>query len=1630
MKKFYLLFVLCILKFSSSFSQCKSCPDFLNIDDGYCLHADIGSNFNTVGLQQFGNTDTTAFEVCKESFHTYCLDALPTNSAQGPCLFPDPIIDSIVATGGTILDIGVNCFDVQWGNTNYGLITVYFHIPNDQGAICRSVAVLYFDLVDNPIANFVASPQPACFSSPTAIHFNSNASVAATTYLWSFGDGTTGVGPNPTHNYTASGTYNVCLYVTNIIPSLFGQPTDPCPGCVDTFCSNITIQTLPPPDITCITTVCAGAKKKYCTSAAGCSSYNWSVIGGVITNGAGTNCITVQWGSGNPQGTINLTVNGCSSAYCSIGNSVQVPIIPTNTAILGDTIVCIGNTASYALPSWPGTNYAWSISGGGGNFVNNNTNTSTIDITWPTAGTYTITCAFNNTGLQCGGIGTTIVKVLPHLKIGGVNTVCQATTLPYNAYYNSPSYTPVASFWSIYPNSGATVTSGQNTANPTINWITPGSYTLTAVATSSLIVCDSASFVVIVNPNPIISDIVGSNNICANATNNYYAISNINASNFAWSVTGGSYFTTGINNDSVVVTWNPAGPYNIAVQQTLGSGCVSNIYNENYTTGTIPTLAGPTNVCVDATTNYTITNMTIGNFNWYITPAQFGTIQSGQGSNTVSILWYGNNNPGGTNTVYLHYGLCGTDSIAIAISDPTALVITQTGTACAGAGITLSASVGSGTILWSCLEHPIIPTQTLSNSSIININTAGTYIINVNNYNNTGCNAVGTKTIGSSALPTAIMSPTGVQNYCLTNLPNFTASAVTGAGYSYQWFRNGTSVGTGTSLAINSGAPCNINALGSYVIYLVVTKGGCADTSKLLTINVQNCSGSPGTFTTCPGGSLTVNTKTGCNPFAFTITLTGPIGSTPLLGTETITHYDDGSIVSGLTTKTYYSIGTKNIKICKNFLLSDGITVCSACRDTSVNVEIAAGFVEATYVCGVETFTNLSTVSAPATIVSYAWSIGDYPTNNPVPPLIASFNNPALATPVLTVNVSDTFILTLTVTSSNGCTSTITRNGIYYLPNASFATVNSCVGTPINFTAAYPGAYNSWDFGDASSSYINPTQHTYVVPGTYAVTHITNAPVVPGCLDTVTNLITIIAAPTCNIGYIGATTFCQFDSLTLNACAGNTNYQWYKNGVAILGEVNTVYQAKTSGNYNFTATDPGGCILFSDTISVTVNPRPAATLTMSGVPCVGSVVDFIVPSCAGCNYFWKINNVTIINNSNILTKTAGLPPLGVGPHWIKVLIQNTYGCTSNDSILIIVNPLPTVTISVVGSPAMLCSNNQYQLVATTNSTNPSWNWKYQLFSISNNDSLMVSADGTYSVTITDTLTKCSNSATQVVFASPNLELFPIGCDSLCDSLGINMPVANINNSLLGYSIDWYNNAPPFMPSIGTGFTLPLNTIGLGNHQLSVIVTAPNGCMDTSTVYSLFVKACYPIPLNINSVVLNGSKNGATVNLNWQTINKKYTNYYQLEQSTDGVNFETIQTVEHNNIAEDLENNYIDAIMPQSNIVFYKLKLITVSGQTITSNLLQFTNTLSNTDLMYALPTLVNNECNIYLETKINQTAELKIYNSTGRLITQKQLALNKSLNEFKIDCSTLSSGIYLINVRTQEGILNSKIIKK
>ena len=156
-------------------------------------------------------------------------------------------------------------------------------------------------------------------------------------------------------------------------------------------------------------------------------------------------------------------------------------------------------------------------------------------------------------------------------------------------------------------------------------------------------------------------------------------------------------------------------------------------------------------------------------------------------------------------------------------------------------------------------------------------------------------------------------------------------------------------------------------------------------------------------------------------------------------------------------------------------------------------------------VCANDTlsFTSNSNTSA-GWIAGYLWDFGDGDTS-------------ILTNPNHLYDSSGTYIVTLTVTSSNGCLDSSSQSVILQpTPLAGFTANDVCLNDTTLFSnlSTIPSGQiigTSWDFGDGNSSNLFNPKHVYSAPGTYTVTltHTSDF----GCVDSTQEIVLVYDLP-------------------------------------------------------------------------------------------------------------------------------------------------------------------------------------------------------------------------------------------------------------------------------------------------------------------------------------------------------------------------------------------------------------------------------------------------------------------------------------------------------------------------------------
>jgi hypothetical protein len=202
--------------------------------------------------------------------------------------------------------------------------------------------------------------------------------------------------------------------------------------------------------------------------------------------------------------------------------------------------------------------------------------------------------------------------------------------------------------------------------------------------------------------------------------------------------------------------------------------------------------------------------------------------------------------------------------------------------------------------------------------------------------------------------------------------------------------------------------------------------------------------------------------------------------------------------------------------------------------------------------------------------------------------------------------------------------------------------------------------------------------------------------------------VTVNPRPSPPIIPLGATTFCQGDSLTLTTPSGYVSYLWS------TGDTTRKIVVREAGRYELTVTDDKGCV-GSSFIDVAVSEAPHVKLQVKGsrTLCEGDSV-VLDPGSGYASYRWNTGDST----QTLVVKESGT---------YSVRIGDAFGCTgSSDTVRITVIPRPDITIN---GPEEVCANTTAQYEVTGGSK-----MKY-VWTVTGGGGTIQSGQGTNAITV-------------------------------------------------------------------------------------------------------------------------------------------------------------------------------------------------------------------------------------------------------------------------------------------------------
>ena len=200
-------------------------------------------------------------------------------------------------------------------------------------------------------------------------------------------------------------------------------------------------------------------------------------------------------------------------------------------------------------------------------------------------------------------------------------------------------------------------------------------------------------------------------------------------------------------------------------------------------------------------------------------------------------------------------------------------------------------------------------------------------------------------------------------------------------------------------------------------------------------------------------------------------------------------------------------------------------------------------------------------------------------------------------------------------------------------------------------------------------------------------------------------------------------------------------------------------------------------------------------------------------------------------------------------------------------------------------------------------------------------------------------------------------------------------------------------------------------------------------------YSLYLKGFnYPAPstLPVKLTAFTASLVKEKVNLKWETASEINVSHFELERSTDGVNFSKTALVFSYGAADTKANySYSDNVASfQVPVVYYRLRSVDIDGKSDLSEtrIIRLGQENNNSISLLTYPNPVMNELRITVPNNWqNKPAIVELFNSNGQVSNRKSIS---GCNQTEtINTSNLAPGFYIVRVSCDGKTAQQKIVK-
>ena len=179
-------------------------------------------------------------------------------------------------------------------------------------------------------------------------------------------------------------------------------------------------------------------------------------------------------------------------------------------------------------------------------------------------------------------------------------------------------------------------------------------------------------------------------------------------------------------------------------------------------------------------------------------------------------------------------------------------------------------------------------------------------------------------------------------------------------------------------------------------------------------------------------------------------------------------------------------------------------------------------------------------------------------------------------------------------------------------------------------------------------------------------------------------------------------------------------------------------------------------------------------------------------------------------------------------------------------------------------------------------------------------------------------------------------------------------------------------------------------------------------------------SCTPLPVEM--IGFTGRAMRGYDELNWSTLVEINSDYFEIEMSSDGYNFEVVGAVDASGGSNEQIDYVFEHDVNQKDDRYYRIKQVDVNGVYKNSNIIVVSNLNDqNFRIVEAYPNPASEEFNVYFNMPEDGVVTTRILTSSGRTVQFNEMQYGAGGNIVKLPVQELKSGFYFVELTSNNG---------